>query len=67
LNIYIAPLQENYSVAIPTPERLKRAVLRLEINAGDKALGKIRNREESPFIVTNTYNSVSFKFMLQHF
>src|SRR6218665_1780313 len=27
LNIYIAPLQENYSEAIPTPARLKRAVL----------------------------------------
>ena len=27
LNIYIAPLQENYSEALPTPARLKRAVL----------------------------------------
>ena len=25
LNIYIAPLQENYSEALPTPARLKRA------------------------------------------
>jgi len=28
LNIYIAPLQENYSEVLPTPARLKRAVLR---------------------------------------
>jgi len=28
LNIYIAPLQENYSEALQTPARLKRAVLR---------------------------------------
>jgi len=27
LNIYIAPLQENYSEALPTPARLKRVVL----------------------------------------
>jgi len=27
LNIYIALLQENYSEALPTPARLKRAVL----------------------------------------
>src|SRR6218665_2398803 len=27
LNIYIAPLQDNYSEALPTPARLKRAVL----------------------------------------
>ena len=27
-NIYIAPLQENYSEALPTPARPKRAVLR---------------------------------------
>ena len=26
LNIYIAPLQENYSEVLPTPARLKRAV-----------------------------------------
>src|SRR6218665_3059771 len=26
LNIYIAPLQEDYSEALPTPARLKRAV-----------------------------------------
>ena len=47
LNIYIAPLQENYSEALPTPARLKRAVLRK--NAGDKALWKIRSWEGSPF------------------
>jgi len=29
-NIYIAPLQESYSKALPTPARLKRAVLRWE-------------------------------------
>src|SRR6218665_3356091 len=28
LNICIAPLQQNYSEALPTPARLKRAVLR---------------------------------------
>src|SRR6218665_1857018 len=28
LNIYIAPLQESYALALPTPARLKRAVLR---------------------------------------
>jgi len=27
LNIYIAPLQEDYSETLPTPARLKRAVL----------------------------------------
>jgi len=27
LNIYIAPIQENYSDALPTPARLERAVL----------------------------------------
>jgi len=30
LNIYIAPLQENYSETLPTPARLNRAVLRWE-------------------------------------
>ena len=30
LNIYIAPLQENYSKVLPTPAQLKRAVLRWE-------------------------------------
>ena len=30
LNIYIAPFQENYSEALPTPARLKGAVLRWE-------------------------------------
>ena len=49
LNIYIAPLQENYSEALPTPARLKRAVLVEKKNAGDKALGKIRSWEGSPF------------------
>src|SRR6218665_1153301 len=28
LNIYIAPLQENYSEALPTPARTNKAVLR---------------------------------------
>jgi len=27
-NIYIAPLQENYSEVLPTPARLNRTVLR---------------------------------------
>ena len=48
-NIYIAPLQENYSEALPTPARLKRAVLGWEKNAGDKALGEIRSWVGSPF------------------
>jgi len=30
LNIYIAPLQENYSEALPTTARLNKAVLRSE-------------------------------------
>jgi len=34
LNIYIAPLQENYSEELPTPARLNKAVLRWEKNAG---------------------------------
>ena len=51
LNIYIAPLQENYSEALSTPARLQRAVLTLKgrKNAGDKALGKIRSSEGSPY------------------
>jgi len=28
MNIYIAPFQENYSEALPTPARLNRAVLK---------------------------------------
>ena len=49
LNIYIAPLQENYSEVLPTQARLKGAVLSWEKNAGDKVLGKIRSWEGSPF------------------
>jgi len=49
--VYIAPLQENYSEALPTPAWLKRAALRSEKNAGDKGLGKIRSSEGRPFQV----------------
>ena len=35
LNIYVAPLQENYSEALPTPARSNKAVLRWEKNAGE--------------------------------
>ena len=38
LNIYIAPLQENYSEALPTPARSNKAVLRWEKNAGEVVL-----------------------------
>ena len=42
LNIYIAPLQENYSEALSTPtSTAKTSRLHLRKNAGDKALGKI--------------------------
>ena len=37
-NIYIVPLQENYSEALPTPARLTRADLRWEKNIGEKVL-----------------------------
>src|ERR1043165_10141682 len=50
-NIYIAPLQENYSEALPTPARLKRAVLRCEKNIGEKVLGKRRSSRGRPFQV----------------
>jgi len=63
LNIYIAPLQENYSEALPTPARLKRAVSSWEKNAGDKALGKIQSWEGRPFqipVCLSFYLSVSF-------
>jgi len=40
LNIYIAPLQESYSEALPTPARLNKAVLRWERNAGERVLLK---------------------------
>jgi len=38
LNMYIAPLQENYSEALPTPARSNKAVLRWEKNAGEVVL-----------------------------
>src|SRR6218665_581197 len=41
LNIYIAPLQENYSEALPTPARSNKAVLRCEKNAGEVVLLKM--------------------------
>jgi len=39
-NIYIAPLQENYSEELPTPAPLKRAVLRWEKAQVTRLLGK---------------------------
>src|SRR6218665_1069552 len=51
LNIYIAPLQENYSEALPTPARSNKAVLRREKNAGEVVLLKMRNSEGRPFQV----------------
>src|ERR1043165_7033420 len=50
-NIYIAPLQENYSEALPTPARPKRAVLMCEKNIGEKVLGKRRSSRGRPFQV----------------
>ena len=50
-NICIAPFQENYSEALPTPARLKRAALRWEENVGDKVLKKRRSSEGRPFQV----------------
>ena len=35
LNIYIAPLQENYSEALPTPARSNKAVLSRVRSAGN--------------------------------
>jgi len=51
LNIYIAPLQENYSEALPTPARLNKAVLRWEKNAGKRVLLQMRSSEARPFQV----------------
>jgi len=51
LNIYIAPLQESFSLVLPTPARSKRAVLWWERNTGDKAVGKIWSSEGRPFQV----------------
>ena len=51
LNIYIAPLQENYSEALPTPAWLNKAVLRLDKNAGEMVLLKMRSSEGRPFHV----------------
>src|SRR6218665_1132971 len=51
LNIYIAPLQENYSEALPTPARSNKAVLRREKNAGEVVLLKMRSSEGRPFQV----------------
>jgi len=39
IRIYIAPLLGYYSEALPTPARLKRAVLRVEQNAPEWTLG----------------------------
>src|SRR6218665_4000733 len=38
LNIYIAPLQENYSEALPTPARLNKAVLRVDAETNIRIL-----------------------------
>src|SRR6218665_3885807 len=51
LNIYIAPLQENNSEALPTPARSNKAVLRREKNAGEVVLLKMRSSEGRPFQV----------------
>src|SRR6218665_652518 len=51
LNIYIAPLQENYSEALPTPARSNKAVLKREKNAGEVVLLKMRSSEGRPFQV----------------
>ena len=39
-NIYIAPLQGNYSEALLNPARLQRRVLRREKNVRERVLGK---------------------------
>ena len=51
LNIYKAPFQENYSEALSTPARLKRAVLRWENDAGERFLLKVQSSEGRPFQV----------------
>jgi len=51
LNIYIAPLQKNYSEALPTPAWLNKAVLRWEKNPGERVLLKMRSSEGRPFQV----------------
>src|SRR6218665_954546 len=55
LNIYIAPLQENYSEVLPTPARSNKAnlVLSLKVrkNAGEVVLLKMRSSEGRPFQV----------------
>ena len=47
--IYIAPLPDNYSEALPTHPRLKSAVLRLRQNVTVRTLGSRRKCRESPF------------------
>src|ERR1700733_14781505 len=51
MDIYIAPLQEIYSEALPTPVRRKRTVLRLERNTDGIDLGRRRSSRGSPFQV----------------
>ena len=43
LNIYIAPLQENYSERSPDSSTAKKSSLKVRKNPGDKAIGKIRS------------------------
>src|SRR6218665_1741899 len=47
--IYIAPLQGYYSEALPTLARLKRRVLRLELNVLERILGSNLCDRVSPF------------------
>lgn len=49
LNVYVVPLQANYSEVFPTPAHFKRIVLRLEKNRGESVLLKIQ-RQSKKFI-----------------
>src|ERR1700733_2151733 len=51
MDIYIAPLQGNYSEVLPTPARRKRTVLRLERNIDGTDLGRRRSPRGNPFQV----------------
>jgi len=47
--IYIAPLRRNYSEALPTPARPNKTILRWEMNAWDRVLGRERSARGRPF------------------
>src|ERR1700733_2534267 len=49
MDIYIAPLQEIYSEALPTPAQRKRTVLRLERKTDEMDPRRRRSSRGSPF------------------